>query len=558
MILYFPALYKDETIYSIASRIAKACNFSYYETIKGLLGSESYHYINPLVGISLCKLYAQLPDEYRYSQENMLNDHTLLPLYKINLLNTQYLQLVKDLDEDISRVARTIIKSNNKNHNDSIKYCEQCIKDDNRLYGEAFIHRQHQLGGVLVCSKHRCILKSIKIRKMVKDFVNLNDIGIYANNENIIDLNKDEMKLALQIAEDVDFILMNNEKMCTGEINKNLYIKALIDTEFMEKGVIKRKKIVEQISSMYPESFLGKIGCDDLTNNDGKMLTLMYRKVKTIIDPVKNIVFIRSILGSIDKLIMDERSIVDLIKEDTNGYSVKFKSSKEEGTQDYEAKKRLYRTRILEVKRNISTVKRSYFKNNFQGEYRWLQRYDREWLDTTILPRNPSEPKLVNEVKREKYRRELMELIQGNIKITPKQIWNKMSKKYEWLKKYDTEWVEYYSGLLYRSKGQLRCCYRRELLKNMEQFPNYSRRKLSDMSPKAYAWLIENDNEWVEENLPSKRKLNDEERKKIYREKVKQIIKENPNITKMALYREVEYAYRWLKKNDKEWIESLI
>ena len=48
----------------------------------------------------------------------------------------------------------TLMRSEIKN----ISICPMCLKDDVKQYGEAYLHRGHQLSGVQTCYKHHCLL----------------------------------------------------------------------------------------------------------------------------------------------------------------------------------------------------------------------------------------------------------------------------------------------------------------------------------------------------------------------------------------------------------------
>ncbi|WP_434296061.1 hypothetical protein [Clostridium sporogenes] len=37
-----------------------------------------------------------------------------------------------------------------------------CIAEDRKIYGEAYLHRIHQLDGNFICDKHKCLLKIYK------------------------------------------------------------------------------------------------------------------------------------------------------------------------------------------------------------------------------------------------------------------------------------------------------------------------------------------------------------------------------------------------------------
>ena len=52
-----------------------------------------------------------------------------------------------------------------------LKYCPLCVADDRKQYGEAYLHRKHQIRNTNVCTKHKCrLVKSTVPAKSEQSF----------------------------------------------------------------------------------------------------------------------------------------------------------------------------------------------------------------------------------------------------------------------------------------------------------------------------------------------------------------------------------------------------
>lgn len=164
MLQYFPTPYPDELWYSVL------CRYHIRSGNENLLKAKNRFQFQTQIFFpdsSFLKVVSELP-EGLYSVRDIILNHTLLPYFvrmyplseKKQLLNELCSGKVWNDNPEWSVIARTIPK---------LRYCPECIKEEQRVYGESYWHREHQIPNVSICRKHGCRLKqhSCKLRQEI-------------------------------------------------------------------------------------------------------------------------------------------------------------------------------------------------------------------------------------------------------------------------------------------------------------------------------------------------------------------------------------------------------
>lgn len=161
MLRYFPMPYPDGSIYSIFLRYDKKMkNDNYFVTLKDLTG-DMYSIVSYGLTNKLLFLCNQLPKKSQYTPEFFIKNNMILPLYKPFVTANKYDEaidnlksgMLKSVMSSLGMTAGSICKIN------GFKYCPQCIDEDKKEYGKAYLHRLHQIDGNFICNKHKCLLQ---------------------------------------------------------------------------------------------------------------------------------------------------------------------------------------------------------------------------------------------------------------------------------------------------------------------------------------------------------------------------------------------------------------
>ena len=156
MITVFPDPYPDELLYSVCARYQERMMWGNQKmTLEDLFGSNTVVAVVDLPG-HVDALISHLPAGHRYSSDEIIDRHTLLPYFSPFLAASQLegvrLAMRRGSGSGIS--GRAGIMASTVKTPQVLQYCPQCVEADRTAYGEAYWHRVHQLPGLTVCPHH--------------------------------------------------------------------------------------------------------------------------------------------------------------------------------------------------------------------------------------------------------------------------------------------------------------------------------------------------------------------------------------------------------------------
>ncbi|HEV7378056.1 MAG TPA: TniQ family protein [Pyrinomonadaceae bacterium] len=165
MIGFFPDPYPDELLYSCCARFSCRAKYPTRSTAAKELFGSKYSLAIVDMPIGLDNLIARFPSGHIYTSDDMIDNHTLLPLYALFL---PYKRL-RDVRNDMrgsggnhvrSRLGFTTDRMDPPNH---LRFCPACVREDREAFGETYWHRIHQITGVEACPDHAIFLESSKM-----------------------------------------------------------------------------------------------------------------------------------------------------------------------------------------------------------------------------------------------------------------------------------------------------------------------------------------------------------------------------------------------------------
>ena len=158
MLSFFPFPYPDELWYSVIARYhTHSGALSWQATMAALFGDARDTDVGSFFpNNSIHKILAQLPPGFLPAQEIALQ-HTLLPFLlrfqpadRKSAILEAFL-IGEDMRPRYLRATRDIKPR-------SLRYCPICLQEDTQTYGEPYWHREHQIGLMPLCPRHRCRL----------------------------------------------------------------------------------------------------------------------------------------------------------------------------------------------------------------------------------------------------------------------------------------------------------------------------------------------------------------------------------------------------------------
>lgn len=290
MITTMTEIYPDEILYSWFARYHKINgNLKLSDTVYDLCNYNSKSFsLNQTFGLNnLCNNILEI---LNYTPEYLIRNHTIFPYFKPFMNRQKSKKIIEKMKGNKSISRSSIIKINSINNSNEFKICPKCYIEDKEKYGEAYIHRIHQLCGMNICNKHSMRLININYNKCL--FIDLDDIEKEIKEETLI-----TDKKLITLGQDIMSII-NSEYWYEQDLDniKELYKKKLTERCYRNKdGFIKRSKLIGDFKKFYSDEIFNLLNINTDCNFISKLIT---QKDRTIA-PLYHILFIRFLFGDL-------------------------------------------------------------------------------------------------------------------------------------------------------------------------------------------------------------------------------------------------------------------
>lgn len=294
MLHFFTDPYKDELIYSAIARYHYYTgNIDYKDTLEELFGKRT---IIPSfeIGSNIEALARNLGG--KYTADYIINKHTIFPFYSPFLPSKRKKQILKKIkfQDGKGLYTRLGIIAGSICVKDGICYCPLCAKADREKYGEAYIHREHQLQGIVVCHKHGSKLKRYLINKL-----QVSRLQYIRLDENLLDLSETKIKdykyqdKLLKLSKDTYYLLNEDFNKISKENIYEKYKNLLYERDLASSsGRIKQRELYEEFMSFYGEEFLKLVESTIDIDDEFNWLKVATRNEKRTVHPVRHLLLI--------------------------------------------------------------------------------------------------------------------------------------------------------------------------------------------------------------------------------------------------------------------------
>lgn len=265
MISFFPDPYPDELLYSVCARFADRVQFKGNSSvIRELFGSRNNVAIVDLPN-HLEYLVTVLPTGHLYTEDQLIDKHTLLPFYS-PFCPPERIALV-----------RQNMKCGNSSQNHErlgilirripqwLQFCPLCVESDIEQFGEPYWHRLHQVPGVQVCPVHNVFLEqstaSVRKERQSWEFISANKV-IVATKPRSLMLTEPFHQILVNIARDVASLLSQPNLSSSPNAVRNRYLYLLAKRGLATyRGHIYAKALISAFQNFYPTQILDSLGC---------------------------------------------------------------------------------------------------------------------------------------------------------------------------------------------------------------------------------------------------------------------------------------------------------
>ncbi len=293
MLHFFTDPYKDELIYSAIARYHfYTGNIDFKDTLEELFGKRS---IIPSLEIgSNFQMLAKNLGRH-YTEGKILRENTIFTYYEPFLPLARKQEIVNDIyrGNGGSIYTRLGIVAGSICNKFDIYYCPLCANQEVTKYGEAYIHREHQLQGVFICPHHGVTLyKYIFDKSIVSriEYVRLEQKQLCLEADNSNNEFKDKY---LMISQSAYYLLNNDLSSISKEKVLDRYKNLLCERGLATSSKrIKQRELYEEFISYYGEKFLGTLESQLDNNNEYNWLRVITRNQSRDVHPLRHILLI--------------------------------------------------------------------------------------------------------------------------------------------------------------------------------------------------------------------------------------------------------------------------
>jgi len=261
-LLFFPAPYPDEILYSVLCRFHIRCGIPCAKQTNLAVWGKSYG--NKLfLPDNIEEISLRIPQEANLTAERFISENTIFPLLKPFLTQEKGDAIIKAMMFGNAYIYNIIgfVRVFTMQHR-YLRYCNQCVESDTKIYGEPYWHRIHQISGVYFCPIHgtATIEADVNYGDLTREFYPL-----------IPSPNKDGQSFEPQIADkllyisrEVAWLLQHSARLGCYERTLELYLNWLRLKGYRDRnGITQSKKLAQNIVDFYGQRFLTLLNAYD-------------------------------------------------------------------------------------------------------------------------------------------------------------------------------------------------------------------------------------------------------------------------------------------------------
>lgn len=311
MLGYFPTAYPDELLYSILARYQiRSGDISPKGISKALFGIASVRASIDLP-CHLNALIEHMPSGCSYTADYLIEQYTLFPFYRPFMLSEKAALVQQSMKGDYGGDIHTRvgIMASSVSTPQYLRFCPLCFQQDVKHYGEAYWHRIHQVPGVLVCHVHNEFLRNSKVfipRLNKHEYV----VADFENCKLSPTLLKKSIRFLGELtvlATDILWLLESHLPARSSDWYRQRYLALLIEKGIATcKGRVYQEELASDFGRIYSEGFLKVVQSDLGNSNQASWLAAIVRKHRKSFHPLRHLLFMRYICGSVCKFFEQE------------------------------------------------------------------------------------------------------------------------------------------------------------------------------------------------------------------------------------------------------------
>ncbi len=310
----FPPLLPDEALISACARYKDYLSPIKDRWITRELFSANHVTTSFDFPVNLTSFVKALPKGHEYSEDYLIDYHTLFSYYTFGLSSDRVTKLRSAMKgPDAISIHHSLgIPASPIPKLQYARYCPICLKEDVEKYGEPSWHRSHQIPGINACAEHAVWLENsnfvIRERSARYSLVPLRKATTQFELRHL-DLSQPLDQHSLWLAKEA-ITLLNPAFPHIEPIDLRVRYKTLLAERGFAvfSGRLRIPELLEAFNKFYPPAFLNELGCQIDVNTNASWLLRNFRLSQERISPIQHLLVIRflghdlqSILAKVDK-----------------------------------------------------------------------------------------------------------------------------------------------------------------------------------------------------------------------------------------------------------------
>ena len=312
MIGFFLDPYPEEILYSAIARNAVALNYPNLRSVGVTYFGDPHAIATIMLPCRLEHLVTHLPPNTGHIADTLIDKHTLLPFFAPFLPPTRVTQLRDDMcsAKGMGVHMRAGLMASTVHSPNTLRFCPTCAAEDREQYGEWFWHRQHQVPGVHLCSKHHVWLEVSPVQ-----LANRQTRHAYIAAEDAIPclppprgmLNTSREAKLLAIAQSVEWLLVQKLSPPGLEHLQERYIRVLVKRDLATfAGRVRMSEVLEAFIAFYTEELLAFLYCHLDVESQDNWLARLIRKPDSALHPVQHLLLMHFLGGTVSDYLLDQ------------------------------------------------------------------------------------------------------------------------------------------------------------------------------------------------------------------------------------------------------------
>jgi len=308
---FFPTPYPDEIFYSVLCRYhIRSGNPAFVSTAKTIWGKKIS--ANLYLPQSLSKVALRIPPETGLTAEYFATHNTIYPFLKPFLPKERGLKVLELLESEAQSEIMAYqlcgLPRSKSPKWQYLRYCEDCWREDIRLYGEPYWHRLHLLFGVLMCPVHgKPIRNSVVFQKDINSKFHAATFTV-ASNEPAPSFCDDAAEKLMNIAVDAAWIMQNSNALSFSESTMEIYDQLLKVKGYrcLSGRRMKSQLLDKEISEFYGQELLKLL---EVRSQGVPWSERVMHKRNSLLYPVYYLLLMRFLAGSAEDFFTKQHGV---------------------------------------------------------------------------------------------------------------------------------------------------------------------------------------------------------------------------------------------------------